>query len=459
MSNGPKHAVVIGGSMAGMTAAAVLAKHFDQVTLIDRDEFPAVGEHRRCVPQSRHTHALLASGRGVLERLFPGLAGDMLEHGGVPGDVCAQGQWYMEGGLFCKTASGMEGIFVSRPLLEGLVRRRMAEIANIRVIPSTIVENLTTDSAKTRVTGVRLAEREIAADLVVDASGRASHAPDWLDVLGYGRPEAERIEVGVGYTTRLFRRHPSHLDGDLAAVIPAHHSRPWGAVMLAQEDDRWTVTAFSYFRNYAPEDLAGFREWIGQLPCKNIYNAIKEAEPIGNAYTARYPASVRMHYEKMIRFPQGFLVFGDAICSFNPTFGQGMSVAALEAAELERCLAEGGFANLAKRFFAAASKVVDIPWATSVGADLTLPETKGPRTIPGRIIGNYIAALHKAGHRDPEAVKAFLTVANLLAPPPSVMAPRIAIRVFRAWLGRIFSGGRSAQQQPSPTTAWSARAR
>jgi len=162
---------------------------------------------------------------------------------------------------------------------------------------------------------------------------------------------------------------------------------------------------------------------------------IRDSEPIGEAYTARFQASVRLRYENLDRFPEGFLVFGDAICSFNPTFGQGMSTASLEAIELEDCL-KAGLDGLAPRFFKRAARVVDIPWSVSVGADLGLPCTIGPRNPGVRVFNWYMSKLHKASHHDPVATLAFHRVANLLAPPPSILHPRVIWRVFKANLRR-----------------------
>jgi 2-polyprenyl-6-methoxyphenol hydroxylase-like FAD-dependent oxidoreductase len=424
-----KHAIVIGGSMGGLLAARVLSDRYEQVTLIDRDTFPEAGQHRRGVPQSVHTHGLLASGRRILDRLFPGLGEELIGLGAVEGDLLKDSRWIFEGACLSKRESGLKGLLVSRPLLEGVVRRRLLAIANIKAMQNTVVENVTATDDKQRVTGVRLAGGEnISADLVVDCSGRASHAPAWLEALGYAKPQEERVEVGIGYTTRLFRRDVKQLDGDGAVVIPPTPEGKRGGVMLAQEGDRWTVTLISYFGNYAPLELAGFVDYAKTLPASDIHEVISTSEPLCNGVSARFPASVRKRYEKLERFPQGFLVLGDAICSFNPIYGQGMSAACQQAVALEESVANGDVS--AREFFQRAAKVVDNPWSMAVGADLRIPETVGPRNAGVSFINWYIAKLHKAARRDPELALAFVMVANLLAPPPSIMAPRMAIRVL-----------------------------
>jgi 2-polyprenyl-6-methoxyphenol hydroxylase-like FAD-dependent oxidoreductase len=423
-----KHAVVIGGSMAGLLAARVLSDRYERVTLIERDAFPAVGEQRRGVPQGFHTHGLLCSGLRVMERLFPGLSNELIGAGAVIGDVLAQGRWYFEGACLSRRQSGMQGLLLSRPLLEGTSRERLRKIPNVTMIEDCVVESLVINEDKTRVTGVRTAKETMAADLVVDASGRGSHAAAWLEASGYAKPEEERVQVGIGYTSRLFRRSAEHISGDFAVVVPATRDGKRGGAMLAQEGMRWIVTLFGYFGNCAPVELEGFMEFARSLPSADIYEVLRSAEPIGDGHCARFPASVRRRYERLERFPQGFLVFGDAICSFNPVYGQGMSVAALQAEALEEWLGNGRLP--ARDFFVRAARVVDSPWSIAVGADLRIPETVGPRSKAVDAVNWYIAKLHRAAHRDAALSLAFLKVTNLVAAPPSVMHPKIALRVL-----------------------------
>jgi 2-polyprenyl-6-methoxyphenol hydroxylase-like FAD-dependent oxidoreductase len=429
------HAVVIGGSISGLVAARVLSRHFQRVTLVERDVFPAAGENRRGVPQGRHTHGLLAGGRNVLETLFPGLGEQLMEAGALSGDLAADSRWFHEGGCLARPVSGLNGLLLTRPMLEGAVRKRVLSIANLTVIEDASVEGLLTADGGERVTGVRLVSGDLTADLVVDASGRGSKSPDWLTVLGYAAPPVDKVEVALGYTTRFFRRHSHHLGGDLAVIIPPTPTGKRGGVMVAQEGGRWTVTLLSHFGPVAPGDLEGFRAFAEALPAPFIHEVIGGAEPIGEPFTSRFPASVRRRYERLTRFPEGYLVFGDAICSFNPIYGQGMTVAALESMALEECLLEDGV-QFAARFFRKASRIVDIPWSIAVGNDLRMVETGGTRGPAVRFINWYISKLHRAAHHDPALSIAFHRVANLLAPPPTLLRPANAWRVLRGSLFR-----------------------
>jgi 2-polyprenyl-6-methoxyphenol hydroxylase-like FAD-dependent oxidoreductase len=235
-------------------------------------------------------------------------------------------------------------------------------------------------------------------------------------------------------------------------VIPPTPSGKRGGVMLVQEGKRWTVTLMSHFSAKPPEELSAFIEFAKSLPSRDIYDVISRAVPIGDAMCTSFPANIRRRYERVKRFPAGLIVIGDGICSFNPIYGQGMSVAALEAAELGRVLADG-HEDLSRRFFARAAKVVDNPWSIAVGSDLRLPEATGPRGPGVSFVNWYIEKLHRAAHHDPELSVAFLRVANLLAPPSSIMQPRIALRVLRGALRRASSAPLIAGATASPTAA------
>jgi 2-polyprenyl-6-methoxyphenol hydroxylase-like FAD-dependent oxidoreductase len=414
--------------MGGLLAARVLSDHYQHVTVVERDAFPQAGEHRRGVPQGRHTHGLLASGRAVIEGFFPGFTERAIAAGAVSGDIGNSARWFQQGGCLARCESGLKGILLTRPMLEGRVREEVRRLENVEFRENLQAEGLETTSDRARVTALRTATGTMPADLIVDASGRGSDAPQWLESLGYEKPAEERVEIAMAYTTRFFRRRPEHLDGDVAAIIPATPSGKRGGVMLAQEGDRWTVTLTSYFLPAAPAELAGFIESARMLAGPYIHQVIRDAEPLGEAASARFPHSLRRRYEKLRRFPEGYLVFGDAISSFNPVYGQGMSVAALESVELDRALKEG-HADLARRFFRRAARVVDIPWSMAVGNDLRMPEVVGPRNAGVKFINWYISKLHRAAHHDPALTLAFHRVANLLEPPPSILRPRNVMRV------------------------------
>jgi 2-polyprenyl-6-methoxyphenol hydroxylase-like FAD-dependent oxidoreductase len=428
--------------MGGLLAARVLSDHFEQVTLVERDEFPETVAQRRGVPQGKHTHGLLASGSGIIENLFPGILKALLDAGAVKGDIVRDARWFHEGACLSRFPSGLEGLLMTRPFLETMVRRRVLALENVRALTNCAVQDLAFSDDGGRVRGIAASGSVLEGDLVVDTTGRGSRSPQWLEARGYPKPPEDRVEIGLAYTTRFFRRRPQDLNGDIAAIIPPTPEGKRGGVLLAQEGDRWTVTLIAHFVEPAPEELTGFIEYARNLPAPYIYQVVRGAEPVSEPASARFPASVRRRYEQIGRFPEGFLVFGDAISSFNPIYGQGMSVAALEAVELDKMLAEGD-GGLARRFFTRAAKVVDIPWSIAVGNDLRMKETVGPRNAAVKFLNRYMGKLHKAAHSDPVPTLAFHMVANLLAPPPSVMHPRVVMRVL--WRN-LFPG----RTMPSP---------
>jgi 2-polyprenyl-6-methoxyphenol hydroxylase-like FAD-dependent oxidoreductase len=424
-----EHAVVIGGSIGGFLAARVLADHYERVTVLERDDFPPVGEHRKGVPQGRHTHGLLASGRLVLEQWFPGFSQELIEAGAVTGDMVATSRWFNEGACLKRFNSGVQGVLATRPFLEARLRQRVLALPNVTSVQNFRALGLTVSSDGQRITGVKGSNTEFAADLVIDSTGRGSHSPEWLAAHGYPKPEEQRVEIALAYTTRFFRRRHEHLQGDVAVIIPPTPNGKRGGVMLAQEGNLWTVTLIGHFGQVPPRELKEFIEYSRTIPAPYIYEVIKEAEPASEPESMRFPASVRHHYEKLDRFPASYLVFGDAVASFNPIYGQGMSVAALQSIELAAVMAEGTH-ELARRFFRRAAKIVDMPWTISVGNDLRMPETVGPRNASVSFVNWYISKLHKAAHADPVPAKAFMRVANLLAPPSSILNPKVAWRVF-----------------------------
>jgi 2-polyprenyl-6-methoxyphenol hydroxylase-like FAD-dependent oxidoreductase len=432
-----KTAIVIGASMGGLLAARALADHFEQVTLLERDAFPAPGEQRKGVPQGRHAHAVLAQGLQIMEGYFPGLIEQLVSLGADYGDVSEKARWFHEGACHQPTHSGVNAINISRPRLEAAVRARVLALPNVQAIEGCDVLGLLATPDNARVTGVRVirrradsAEESLSADLIVDTTGRGSRSPAWLEALGYARPQEEAVKIGVSYTSCVYERRPEHIPGVNALIVAAAPENPRGGVLLSQEGNRWILTVAAYRGEQIPLDQAGLREFVRSMATPALYDVIKDAQPVGEPVPHKIPSNLRRRYEKLTRFPAGYLVTGDALCSFNPIYAQGMSVAALEAQALGACLAQGE-AKLASRFFKQASKIIDIPWSTAVGNDLRFPEIEGPRTAMTKFINWYVGKLHHAAHHDAEVSVAFLKVVNLLAPPPSIMAPGIMWRVWR----------------------------
>ncbi|MCL4300050.1 MAG: FAD-dependent monooxygenase [Anaerolineae bacterium] len=448
-----QRAVVIGGSMAGLLAARVLSDRYAEVVLIERDGLPASAQPRKGVPQGQHAHALLARGREILEELFPGLTEHLVSRGAPRG----RGRFFSGGGYFCPIPNGPQSLFVSRPCLEAEVRARLAALPYVHIFENCDAVGLAASEDRSRVTGVRLTRRQagnaeelLPADLVVDASGRGSRTPAWLESLGYTPPQVEWVEVKMGYATRFYRRQPEHLDGDLMVNVAPTPDNKRACGMLAQEGERWIVTLAGYFGDYPPTDEPGFLEFARSLPVPDVYELIRTATPLSDPVPFKFPANQRRRYEKLARLPEGLLVIGDALCSFTPIYGQGMSVAAAEALLLRDCLA-GGTGQLARRYFKQAGKIVDIAWSIAAGNDLSLSGAKADLTPPLRFLRWYIGKLQIAARHDPVVALAFMKVANLLAPPPSLLQPGLALRVLG---GNLRSVRAEASTADKTATAW-----
>lgn len=436
MKNLGEHAIVIGASMGGLLAARALSDFYTTVTVLERDAFPAADTPRKGVPQGRHIHGLLARGSAILEEFFPGYNNEVVaQSGGLLGDVANDVTWIGHNVTLAAGTSGLIGLIASRPVLEGHLRRRVLRLPNVRAIENCAVRGLATDPARKNVTGVRMRvegklEETASADLVVDATGRGSSSVAWLEELGYQPPVNEKVEIGIGYMTRTYRRRPADLDGRLGIVVAGSAPNWRNGVMLAQEHDTWIVSAGGFLGDDAPDNDQGFLAYLATLPTMEIHDVVARAEPLSEYTRYRYTSSVRWRYEKLARFPGNYLVFGDAICSFNPIYGQGMTVAAQEALRLQQCLLAGSN-DLARRFFRAAARIVDIPWDIAVGNDLRHPQVKGARPPMLRFINWYIGKLHLAAANDSTLTSTFLKVVNLMIPPPSLLSPSIAWRVWR----------------------------
>jgi 2-polyprenyl-6-methoxyphenol hydroxylase-like FAD-dependent oxidoreductase len=440
-----EHAVVIGGSMAGLLAARVLSDHFSQVTLIERDKFSDAPVSRRGQPQTRHLHGLLAGGRTVLETYFPGLTASLQAGGATLGDMGQAARWHISGGYRVQYDSGMKALMMSRPFLEWHIRQRVLQLPNLKVLDGCTVTELISTPDHRQVTGVRLQSKQhhesepilptdLSADLVVDASGRGTVAPRWLEALGYASPPETQVTVNVGYATRIFRRQPTDLSNAKLLIIspdPPQHNR--SGVVFPIEGDRWMVTLASWGEASLPQSPESFLEFAHSLPAPDIYDLISKAEPISEVVGYRYPASVRRHYEKLTRVPAGFLLIGDALCSFNPTYGQGMTSAALQAETLDQLLKEhSSLTPLAPKFFQQVARIVDIPWQLAVGEDFRFATTVGRKTSVTDAFNWYATYVYRATHTDPNVYTAFLRVMNLLASPLSLLHPQILWRVWRA---------------------------
>ena len=424
----PGHAVVVGGSMGGLLAASALASSYARVTVIDRDELPAGFVHRRAVPQSRHVHGLLPSGRTMIDSLLPGLGDELVAAGAPECDMLEQLRWIVNGFELTRASTGLRAVLSSRPFIEGHVRRRVRELPGVELVERCEALDLVTCCGGRRVMGVRVAldgvERTLEADLVVCATGRAAQVPAWLERIGFAPPRHERLALDIKYASRRLRVPDGALGRDRMVLVGARPGHPRGLALFAQENDEWILTLVGYGAAHRPRaEETGFLDFLASVAPPDVASAVRDAEPLGEIATHGFPASRRWRYDRLSLLPAGLLVIGDAISSFNPLYGQGMTVAAAQAVALRDCVRDGDRA-LARRFFAAAWPATDDAWRLSTGADLALPEVRAPRPLAVRAINRYVRRLHAVAEHDPAAAAAFTEVVTHARAPVAPAAPR-----------------------------------
>jgi 2-polyprenyl-6-methoxyphenol hydroxylase-like FAD-dependent oxidoreductase len=431
------HAVVLGGGMAGLFAARVLADAYSRVTVVERDELRASADPRRGVPQGRHIHGLIARGQRALDELFPGFTDDLTTAGVPRVDQLRDARLFFSGHRFPQATSGLVVLSASRPCLEAHVRARVRSLPGVTFADRRDILGLVSTPDHRRVIGVRLipradggTEETMHADLVVDATGRGSRLPVWLEALGYGRPAEEKVTTGVAYATDIFRLRPGALGHDQAVIAAPSPAHLRGAGLALIEGQRHIVTLMGMLGDRPPTDLTGFVDFAKSLRVNDIYEAIVDAEPLDEFVGFSFPASVRRRYERMRRFPGGLLVMGDGICSLNPIYGQGMSVAAIEALTLRKHLQRGRELRPGKVLHDFA-KAIDPAWDMAVGADLAVPRVEGRRSAKTRMANAYIPRLHAAATNDAVLATKFLRVAGLVEHPAALFRPNVVVRVMK----------------------------
>jgi 2-polyprenyl-6-methoxyphenol hydroxylase-like FAD-dependent oxidoreductase len=429
-------AVVIGASMAGLVTARVLSRRYANVTVLDRDELPAGDTPRRGVPQGAQPHVLLVSGLRELSGLFPGLGDELVERGGVRFDPGLGLCVHRYGNRWPRAATGLELVSMSRPLLESVVRDRVAKEPGVTIRDRVCVTALS--GSDSTVTGVFLDTGELLdADLVVDCSGRGSRSGRWLAGLGLARPEQVEIKIGVTYTARVHRRSPGELDGwHGALILPAAPDENRAGWVLAIDSDRWLVAVGGWHIDAPPGDAESFTTFAKSLPDPILAELIAGAEPLTDPVTYRFPSSRRRLFERLQRPPAGYVTLGDAICSFNPIYGQGMSCAAMEAGALDRALAQHGAATaeMARDYYAATARIIATPWRFAVGGDFAHPATTGPRPRGIALSNWYARKIAIASQRDADINRVFMAVQQLVAPASELFRPGLAAKAL--WRAR-----------------------
>ncbi len=442
--NNYQHAVIIGGSIAGLAAARVLSDYFDRITIIERDHPSEDDDFRSGVPQNRQPHALLKRGLVELEGLFPGFSADWAAAGAVLVDFGKDVDWFSFGRWRPRYEPGLQSYSSSRPLLEGTVRRRLVNNAKICFVYETEVIGLAATPKGERATGVIIRSRDghqvediLEADLIVDASGRASHTSEWLVSLGYARPKTTVINSFPGYASRIYER-PQGMEASMMYIQPTPPDHKRGAILLPLEGNRIHACLIGMAKDYPPTDDAGFLSFLQTLPEKRMYDVLKDAKPLSPVVGYRRAENVLHHYGQQECWPENFVALGDAVCGFNPVYGQGMTVAVLGALKLQERLrlqrqTSDGLDGLAAGFQKELGKVVDFAWQLATGEDMRwLPITEGCSTpnFATSMRLNFMKKVMVASTKEPLVAEAFYRVMNMIASPAAFLRPNVMAKIL-----------------------------
>ncbi|WP_426756758.1 NAD(P)/FAD-dependent oxidoreductase [Myxococcus sp. Y35] len=442
-------AVVVGGSMAGLLSARVLADHFEKVLVLERDSLPEAPTARRCVPQGTHVHVMLDAGHRLLERFFPGLLQELQAQGAGLIDSSRDVAWHHFGVWKTRDTSGLPLLVCTRPFLEWSVLRRVRALPNVEVREGCSVEGLLTDASRSRVTGVRLrtagGEAPLEAALVVEATGRGSRAPQWLEAMGLERPEEEQVHVDLAYTTRLYEP-PARFQGEWKVLMqyPCPPASWRSGFISSVEGGRWIVTLNGYFGDHPPTEDEGFLAFARSLRQPDLHAYLREARPLGPLTTHKVKDTRWRHYERLARFPEHWAIVGDAVCAFNPVFGQGMSVAARGAALLDDCLHEqarrapGTLEGVARRFRKRLPDIIRLPWFMGTSLDLQYPQALGRRWPGLGVVQWYIRRLMERTSRDAAVHHQFNRVLHLQTGLGAVLQPTVAVPVLADGVRALF---------------------
>lgn len=456
-------AIVMGGSIAGMCAARVLSDFYNKVIIIERDPIFNNPSIRPGVPQSRHLHAILLKGLQIMQEFFPALEAE-LDRNDVP--TVMDGidfRMLFPNGWSPLMDLGLKARSCTRPLLESSIRKQVMKIPNIEILDRMHVDIPILDDQFRKIIGVRVRDNsgkfsQIHADLLVDTSGRNSRAAQWLTELCFGTVQENVVNAFWGYAVRMYEI-PSDFNKKWKGIYIMNKAPdfPRLGIALPMEGNRWLVNLAGVMRDFPPSDEAGFLRYAQSLRSREIYDAIRCAKPLTEIYEFRHTANRRRYFENLKRWPERFLVMGDALCAFNPVYGQGMSVCALEAQALQKFLIENG--NLenrgAQRFQKKIARIVEPCWMLATGEDHEWPGTEGaapPKVM--KIMQWYVHKIIALAPNNRLAFRSFKEVSHMMKSPAVFFHPKLLMRVLWHLLKNI-TGRKSKSRRTSSVRKYS----
>ncbi|MBD2082986.1 monooxygenase [Leptolyngbya sp. FACHB-17] len=428
-----QHAIVIGGSMAGLLAARVLSEQFERVTIVDRDQLPLSAEPRRGVPQSVQPHVLFSKGYQILEELFPGIGETLAARGAVEFDWGKDFLYFQKGNWTptTETPIGLKSYTCTRPLLESTVRQRVSSLPNVELLQNQRVIGLWGNA--TSIQGIKLQQGGLSAQLVVDASGRSTHLPEWLQNLGLTPPPMTVVDPGLGYATRRYRIPAEALpDAKIVLISQEPPDQPRLGYLAQVEADQWIATLGGYGRDYPPLNDQGFVKFAQTLSDSAFYQAIVHAEPLSEIQAHRATVNRLYHYENT-KLPDGLIALGDAVCALCPIYGQGMTVSAMSSLVLRRWLQRSRNSTLkGMSFQKQLARSNAFPWSIATGSDSKFSTTKGaiPPSWAGELFQAYADRLAVRAQNDVDLHLQFLQIGHMLKSPGLLFHPQLILKAL-----------------------------
>ena len=428
-----RRAIVVGASIAGLLAARVLSSHFAEVLLLERGQLPAEPVHRSSVPQGRHTHGLLAGGMDAIERLLPGLVAELLSKGCPSGDNLHDLSWIFGGARLAVGESGVRGLTLARPVLEHAIRTRVLALPGVQLRTGIRMAALVVNAG--RIAGVRVAtadgdEETVDCSVLVDATGRTSKLPEFLEMAGYAPPRVEEVVLETNYVSRTYARTPAHATCGVGVLVVSSPEVPRGGMALALDARTWIVSQYGLGSVRPPLDPSGYLDYARSLAGPQLARLLETSRPLDDPATMKFASSRRLHYEELRRLPDGLFVCGDALASFNPTFGQGITVAALQVERLAALGSAIAATGANRRFLRQASAIVDGAWNTAAGRSFLYRGVRGRPTLAMRLANAYLPRVVACAHSDLSVARRLVRALNFLVPPTSLFAPDILAKVL-----------------------------
>ncbi|APU14289.1 MULTISPECIES: FAD-dependent oxidoreductase [Actinoalloteichus] len=434
-----RRALVLGGGIAGLTAAVVLAEYAEEVIVVDRDDLATDSAPRRGTPAAPHSLGIHELARRQFDRWLPGLIETLVDEGARPVD--SGSHWHVDG-VRKAPVVGEPLICLTAPFLERHLRDRAAALPAVRFVRGKAT-GLTHHGS--RVDGALVAEPgrrgpgdRISADLVVDAMGRSSRLGEWLGRAGYPTPPTRRVVIDLGYATRLYRRDPGQRVDDTDSVYSLRTGRlgpAGGLLLLPVEGDRWSATVVGYGDDRPTRDVEDFEARCRTEPVSALNRLVQSGEPVSEVSASRHRDSRRRDFHRMRRLPAGLVALGDAVASLNPMYGQGLSVAMLQASALHAWLrTRPAIDEPAEGYFDRSRVVVDAAWQLSAAEDLLLPNAEGRGALGLPLSRGLAGLLARATITDAGVHRQYLDVAAMRRHPRELARPRFVLSTMRAAL-------------------------